>query len=120
MKRLRELRKSQNLTLQELSKILNISHQVISRYELGEREADYETTHRIAQFFDVSIDYLLGFSDYFYPDKVKGHSELQYSVKTEKEKALLAAFNNLLPETQNFVLQTVQSLQDGSGKKINK
>lgn len=31
---------------------------------------------------------------------------------TDKEKALLEAFNNMLPETQDFVLRTVQSLQD--------
>lgn len=39
---------------------LNMNQNSISRYESGAREADYRTLIAIADYFDVSIDYLLG------------------------------------------------------------
>lgn len=46
-----------------LSMDLSISQNTISRYETGEREADYKTLILFADYFDVSIDYLLGRTD---------------------------------------------------------
>lgn len=42
---------------------LFLSQNAISRYENGEREAGYETLIRIANYFNVSLDYLLGRTD---------------------------------------------------------
>lgn len=42
---------------------LNMSQDTISRYETGERQAGYDELIRIADYFNVSIDYLLGRSD---------------------------------------------------------
>ena len=42
---------------------LNMNQNSISRYETGEREADYATLIRLASYFDVSIDYLLEYTD---------------------------------------------------------
>lgn len=42
---------------------LNMSQNSISRYETGEREADYETLIAFADFFNVSVDFLLGRTD---------------------------------------------------------
>ena len=42
---------------------LNISQNTISRYETGEREADYTTLIRLADYFNVSLDYLLERTD---------------------------------------------------------
>ena len=42
---------------------LNLSQNSISRYETGQREADYKTLIAIADYFDVSIDYLLERTD---------------------------------------------------------
>jgi len=39
---------------------LNMNQNSISRYETGEREADYKTLIAFADYFNVSIDYLLG------------------------------------------------------------
>ena len=58
--RLKELRKQRHLTQQRLALELNMNQNTISRYESGEREADYQTLIRIAAYFNVSIDYLLG------------------------------------------------------------
>ena len=57
--RLKELRKSRNISQVRLAIELNISQNSISRYETGEREADYKTLIALADYFNVSIDYLL-------------------------------------------------------------
>ena len=61
--RLKELRKSRNISQLKLALDLNMNQNTISRYENLEREADYETLLRFADYFDVSLDYLLGRSN---------------------------------------------------------
>ncbi|MBQ8433367.1 MAG: helix-turn-helix transcriptional regulator [Clostridia bacterium] len=57
--RLRELRTTKKLSQTKLAIDLNTNQNTISRYETGEREADYTTLIAIADYFTVSIDYLL-------------------------------------------------------------
>ncbi|MGN1193993.1 MAG: helix-turn-helix domain-containing protein [Acutalibacteraceae bacterium] len=61
--RLKEIRKSRGITQLKLAMDLNISQNTISRYETGEREADYATLIKIADYFNVSLDYLLERTD---------------------------------------------------------
>ncbi|MGN1418897.1 MAG: helix-turn-helix domain-containing protein [Acutalibacteraceae bacterium] len=61
--RLKEIRKNRGITQLKLAMDLNISQNSISRYETGEREADYDTLIRIADYFNVSLDYLLERTD---------------------------------------------------------
>lgn len=61
--RLRELRKKKKISQIRLAIELNLNQNSISRYENGEREADYSTLISIADYFGVSIDYLLGRTD---------------------------------------------------------
>lgn len=61
--RLKELRKKRHISQVRLSIDLNMSQNSISRYETGEREADYNTLIAIADYFNVSIDYLLERTD---------------------------------------------------------
>lgn len=61
--RLKDLRKERNISQLKLSIDLNMNQNTISRYENLEREADYETLIKIADYFDVSLDYLLGRTD---------------------------------------------------------
>lgn len=58
--RLRNLRESKNLTQLELSKQINIGNVTLSQYESNKRKPDNDTLVQIADFFDVSVDYLLG------------------------------------------------------------
>lgn len=62
-KRLRILRKKQKISQKDFAKILGVSNVVLSRYENGERKPDYDILIKIAEYFDVSVDYLLGKSD---------------------------------------------------------
>jgi len=61
--RLKQLRKERDISQLKLAIDLNMNQNSISRYENGEREADYETLIKFADYFDVSLDYLLGRTD---------------------------------------------------------
>ena len=52
-----------NISQLKLALDLNMNQNSISRYENREREADYDTLIRFADYFDVSLDYLLGRTD---------------------------------------------------------
>ena len=67
--RLRELRKKKNISQLKLAMDLAINQNSISRYESGAREADYATLIKLADYFNVSLDYLLGRSNV--PDTTK-------------------------------------------------
>ena len=58
--KLKKLRKEKNIYQKELAKFLGVSRPTITQYESGQRKPDYDTLKKIADYFDVSIDYLLG------------------------------------------------------------
>ena len=57
--RLKFLREKKNISQLKLAMDLNMNQNSISRYENGQRQADYATLIAFADYFDVSIDYLL-------------------------------------------------------------
>ena len=61
--RLKELRKKKKISQLKLALDLNMNQNTISRYENVEREADYDTLIKFADYFGVSLDYLLGRTD---------------------------------------------------------
>lgn len=58
--RIRELREDRDLTQRELAAVLNCSRQVYSNYELGQRDIPTDVLIRLARFYGVSTDYILG------------------------------------------------------------
>ena len=67
--RLKELRLARGISQLRLAMDLNMNQNSISRYETGQREADYQTLIAFADYFQVSLDYLLERTDdpRFYP-----------------------------------------------------
>lgn len=61
--RLKELRTSKGLSQKQLSIEIKISDRGIQRYEYGEREPSMSTLIALADYFNVSIDYLVGRTD---------------------------------------------------------
>lgn len=61
--RLKELREKLGISQLKLAMELGLNQNSISRYETGAREADYKALIALADYFDVSIDYLLGRTD---------------------------------------------------------
>lgn len=58
--KLKELREKKGINQKDLAKYLNLTQVQISKYELEKNEPDLNTTKKIAKFFNVTIDYLLG------------------------------------------------------------
>ena len=54
----RQLRIDQNLTQAEMARKLGISRSAVGMYEQGKREPDFETLEAIADYFNVTLDYL--------------------------------------------------------------
>ena len=61
--RLKELRETRKISQIKLAMDLNMAQNTISRYENEVREADYKTLILFADYFHVSVDYLLGRTD---------------------------------------------------------
>ena len=57
---LKKLRNERKISQLKLALDLNMNQNTISRYENMERQADYKTLIKFADYFDVSLDYLLG------------------------------------------------------------
>lgn len=57
--RIRELREDHDLTQVQMGKILSCSHRVYSNYERGELDIPTEILIKLADFYEVSVDYLL-------------------------------------------------------------
>ena len=62
--RLKELRTEKNINQVELSAEIGVSKGIISLWENGMREPGMYSLIQLAKFFEVSIDYLVGISDY--------------------------------------------------------
>lgn len=105
-KRLRYLREKRKLSQLELAKKLDMPNQNLSNYERGFRQPDYETLNKIADFFDVTADYLLGRSD-----------DPQLTEKEEKEvdketKELLNLLDNLPEEERKKYIEKFKAYVD--------
>ena len=62
-RRIRDLREDNDLTQKEVARELNCSQQVYSNYELGQRDIPTYVLIALSNFYDVSVDYILGLSD---------------------------------------------------------
>ena len=58
--RLKELRKKKGISQLRLATELNTTQNTISRYETGEREPGIDELIKIADYFNISVDYLIG------------------------------------------------------------
>ncbi|MBR2335575.1 MAG: helix-turn-helix transcriptional regulator [Clostridia bacterium] len=62
-RRIRDLREDSDLTQREVARILNCSQQVYSNYELGQRDVPTDILIRLSEFYNVSVDYMLGITN---------------------------------------------------------
>ena len=60
--RLKELRKSKKVTQEDLAKKFDVNPATVSAWEVGKAEPSYEVLTELANYFGVSIDYLLNFT----------------------------------------------------------
>lgn len=98
MKNLILLRQNRGLTQQELADKLGITRASLSHYEKGRREMNYNLLIQTADFFNVSIDYLLEREDMLFVDArlpVYQIVEIFNSLEPHRQEKLLAYANGL-------------------------
>lgn len=84
MNRLKQLRLEKGLLQSDIAKIINKTDRAVGQYERGERDPSSETWSIIANYFNVSLDYLLGNSNVRNPeDKIKQEFEFAYHKEME-------------------------------------
>ena len=93
--KLKELRKEKKKTQEEIASVLNLSTAAYGRYEVGNREPTLETLIKLADYYGVSLDYLVG---------RKFNDEIGYLDKADKETIQLFLSLN---EPKNFTLPLI-------------
>lgn len=111
--RLKQLRKNKNITQSELGKIINVGKSTISQYESGISNPDYETLKKLADFFNVSTDYLLGRTDNPTPkvnDPIKKETMTDRLDNKKTPDSNLVEINDIeLKEMVNWLIQAWQN-----------
>ncbi|WP_420544255.1 helix-turn-helix domain-containing protein [Tepidanaerobacter acetatoxydans] len=119
--RIKTLREREGLTQIEFAKILNISNTTLSQYESGQRVPSDEIKTKIADFFGVTIDFLLGRTDTPTPadkisesvsddpelakfwDELKEREDLQLLFKQTREMS---------PEDIKKIIRIIKAIED--------
>ena len=94
MKNLKLLRKKSGLSQRDFAEIIHASQNTVSQWESGKREPSYAIAREIANYFNVSVDYLLGIEEKTAP--------LELS----------------LTEKQQLILDLAEQLSDEDAKKL--
>lgn len=98
MIRLLELRTEKKLSQRDVAKLFNISQGTYNNWENGKTQPSIEQLVSIADYFDVSLDYLLGRNDYE-----------QYAnannMKSDRLRKMISLFNNLDEADQDALLR---------------
>lgn len=106
-KRLREARERARLTQIEAAKKLGISNGTLSGYERNYRDPDTETLNKMADFYQVNSDWLLGRSSD--PDL----SEKEEIILDEKVKELIEIIENMPEEEQDAMKERILTYAKG-------
>ncbi|MEA4883930.1 MAG: helix-turn-helix transcriptional regulator [Clostridia bacterium] len=109
--RLRQLRRERGLTQSSLAGYLGISKQAISNYETRANTAPQDVMEHLADIFNVSIDYLMGRSDFQHAPCVHGHGDA-YSLPPELQAAFRGRrWDQLRPETRRIIVRVVSQIE---------
>lgn len=131
MNRMKELRKEYGLSMMEVAKRLGMPYTTYVNYEKGHREPNSETLIQIADFFHVTVDYLIGNVNdpFFYLDNARILREINSYTEEHEEapvtpalltklKAITDAYNQLNDEGQEKLADYADDLvRSGKYKK---
>lgn len=120
--RLKQLRENKGLSQYAFANKLGLSQSAVGNWESGKRIPDAEMLCAIADYFEVSVDYLLGRSDNKNPeifisnlmDQISYYKfhNLASSLNLNFSPPLLYAFDNLNPEHQKTISHMIEFFQD--------
>lgn len=89
MNKICELRKIKKISQAELGKIIGVAQNTLSNWENGNREIDNESLIKLADYFDVSTDYILGRTDEDLSDELIILNRNAKKLSPENRKKLL-------------------------------
>lgn len=106
--RLRSLRIEKDLNQEEFGKIFNMPKSRISQYETNKRQADDETKKIFADYFKVSLDYLMGRSDIRNPESLTLDEELQQLLNDPDTLVAFKDFHNLTDTDKQEIINFIK------------
>lgn len=104
--RLKEMRISKGLLQRDIAEVLSCSTPVYCRYEKGEREPPFDIINRLADFYGVTVDYLMGRDD---TPPVQPKTEESPAAKAEDK--FLEIYRQLNEENRRQVVQYLEFLR---------
>lgn len=104
MKNLKILRTNRKLSQQKLADILHISQQSIYKYENDITSPDIETLKQMADYFETSIDYLVGYTDIDH--KIESTTKASLN---QNEQLLMDHYRQLTPRQRALVQSIIDS-----------
>lgn len=105
MENLKALREEKRISQQRLAEQIGTNQQNIHRYENGFYEPDIQTLKLLANFFNTSIDYLVGNTGIRH--KIEPVEKFDLN---ENEAALIEKYRNLTPNAQNSIIGMIDTL----------
>lgn len=112
MNRLKYLREEKNMLQEDLAKVLDVSQKTISNYETGERDMSTETLTKLSEYFNVSIDYLLGKSDIRNPQTSFNDDELHIALSQEDKGYISDDLKDKIREYAKFIIEQEKNKKD--------
>lgn len=106
--RLKLLRLEKKLTLRDLADKTNISYPTLSRLETHQTTFNEQNLILLSRFFDVSIDYLLGYSENRKNETEKGNEIVNNQVFDDFQFALYGEVKDLTEEQKQDILEMVK------------
>lgn len=113
--RLKELRMQKGITQAKFASIFKVSTGAIGNWEAGNRQPDYEMLQRLANYFDVSADYLLGLTDEKRPTALEDDGP-----RNEKERLILELFRQAPDALQDLALEALRQQAADREQKSDK
>ena len=84
--RLKNLRKRNKWTQQELASKIGVTKETLYRYEKNQLPPSYDSAVRLADLFQVSIDYLMGWTDYPTSKDMKEKEKIEEKIRLLKKE----------------------------------
>lgn len=111
---LKYLRNSTQCTQKKLAEYLGLSSNTVCEWEKNRSEPSIATIKKLAEFFDVSADYLIGLEDDFGARAATTVAPIS-TANTDEERELLELFRTLSPYLKGLTIDTVRSWAGGAG-----